>query len=236
MPRQPYMRVVPQPKGAKIDVGTHVIGSRPELENQIAHCLMAWPHVEAEMALFLGQLLGAQNVAALAVFQALRRSSSQREAISEAAKATLNDEDQEILSAVLNFHKSIEAERNALSHGHFGTSTKLPDDFIWMTTKDYIAARSPYEFGSPPRWDDEAHAKLLQSVWVYRKSDLTKILQDMKELAHIWFNLRRYAQAERKTADKRAELYHQLCDEPHIAQELLKLRRAKNPSGNTPQV
>jgi hypothetical protein len=98
---------------------------------------MAWPHVEAEMAVLFAQLLGADNAAALAVFQALRRSSAQRDAISEAAKVSLNDTDQELLSAVLNAHASVETERNALCHGHFGTSTKMPDGLIWMTTNDY---------------------------------------------------------------------------------------------------
>jgi hypothetical protein len=52
---------------------------------------MSWAPVEAEMALLLGHLLKADNAAALAVFQSLRRSSAQREAISEAARFALNE-------------------------------------------------------------------------------------------------------------------------------------------------
>src|ERR1700724_3338471 len=139
MSRQPYLNLIPRPSGAKYDIGTRSIGTRPDLEKIIGHCLMAWPHIEAEMALVLGQLLGAQRDAALAVFQSLRRSSAQRDAISEASKASLSEADQELLSAVLSVHKSIEAERNALAHGHFGTSTALPDALIWMNTNDFVS-------------------------------------------------------------------------------------------------
>jgi hypothetical protein len=88
---------------------------------------MIWPPAEAEMALVLGLLLGAENAAAMAVFQSLRRSSSQREAIAEAGKIRLPPSDQDLLNAVLNVHKSIEAERNALAYGHFGMYSELKD-------------------------------------------------------------------------------------------------------------
>jgi hypothetical protein len=142
MPRQPYLGVVRQPKGAKIDFGTHVLRARPELQVIICDCLLAWPFVEAEMAVLLGQLLGAENAAAMAVFQAMRRSLSQREAISEAARYALDQQDQELLSAILNIHKAVEGERNSLCHGHFGTSTRLPEALIWQTTNDYITFRA----------------------------------------------------------------------------------------------
>jgi hypothetical protein len=62
MPRQPILSVVRDTYGMSIKVGVRAIGQRPEIEALIAHCLMTWPHVEAEMALLLGQLTGAPNV------------------------------------------------------------------------------------------------------------------------------------------------------------------------------
>lgn len=228
MPRQPYLRIVPNPRGARLDVGIQSIGQRPKLESIISNCLLSWPFVEAQMALVLGQLLGAENAAALAVFNALRRSSSQREAISEAAKASLSEIDQELLGALLNVHKATEIERNALAHGHFGISTKLPDDILWMTTNDYVAFKADQELTQRPSWDDDKHAKLLATFWVYRLTDVSKILLEIGELAQTWYDFLKLLQT-RQGSDKRAESHRQLCDQPRIVQELVKLRREKTP-------
>ena len=232
MPRQPYLRVVPHQRGAKIDIGTHVLRQRPELQNLIGDCLLSWPFVEAEMAVLLGQLLGAENQAAMAVFQSMRRSQSQREAISEAARYALESQDQELLNAILNVHKSIEAERNALAHGHFGTSTKLPDDLIWQTTNDYLTFRA-YTALRRSSWNDEIHQQLLESIWVYRLNDLKTILEDIRQLAHTWFDFLEYVQAHKLLSEKASESYRLLCDRPRIAQELKKLRREKTPEAPT---
>jgi hypothetical protein len=232
MPRQPYLKVVPNPRGAIIEVSTKAIGERPELETLIGNCLMAWPHVEAEMALLLGQLLGTENAAAIAVFQALRQSRAQRDLIGEAAKVSLSDSDQELVSAILNLHKSVEAERNALTHGHFGTSTKISDGIIWMTSADYVAIRSNITLVSVPTWNDAKHLKLLSAISVYKAADLTTIFEDMIEVANSWYNLVIYFRSPIH-GQIRADRYRQLCDRPHIARELAKLRREKTPPTQT---
>jgi hypothetical protein len=226
MPRQPYLKVVPNPKSTTIEVSTESIGQRPELETLIGNCLMAWPHVEAEMALLLGQLLGTENAAALAVFQALRQSRAQRDLISEAAKVSLNAEDQELLAAILGVHKAIEAERNALTHGHFGISNRIPDGIIWMNSADYVSVRSSIAITPIPSWDDERHLKLLATISVYKAADLTAIFEDMIETANIWQNLIVYLRSPSRT---RAGIYRQLCDRPHIARELAKSRQKSTP-------
>jgi hypothetical protein len=232
MPRQPYLRVVPEPRGAGIEVSTKAIGERPELEALIGNCLMAWPHVEAEMALLLGHLLGTENAAAIAVFQALRQSRAQRDLISEAAKVTLSESDQELLSAILNLHKSVEIERNALTHGHFGTSTKIPDGIIWMTSADYVSIRSTMASFPTPKWDDAKHLRLLSAISVYKATDLVSIFEDMIEVANSWSNLVRYLRSP-KHDRTRADKYRQRCDRPHISRELEKLRRENTPKAPT---
>ena len=220
MPKQPYLKVVPNHQGASIDVGVNAIGQRPQLEALVGACLMNWSHVEAEMALLLGQLMRVENAVALVVFQALRQSRTQREAIEGAGKIAL-------MAALLNLHKSLETERNALAHGHFGTSTKVPDGLIWMSTGNYISTRVDLSLASNPVWDDPRHLKLLSSVWVYREPDLKKISEDMTELADEWYNFIVYL---RMTDPKtRAEKYRQLCDRPHIDRELTILRQKNNP-------
>jgi hypothetical protein len=208
------------------DLGTHALRQRPELESIIGNCLMAWPMAEAEMALLLGQLLGAQHSnAALAVFQSLRRSTAQRSAIIAAAEVALNDTDNELLGAILNVHKAIESERNALTHGHFGVYSRLEDGIIWMETQSYVDTRTRLDRYRGVLSDEELR-NLYSSVSFYKAHDLQRIFEDIKELANYWY---RFIQYLRSTPTQRAELYRQLCAESRIARELEKLRREKTP-------
>lgn len=189
----------------------------------VGKCLIAWPHIEAEMALVLGQLLGADSAAALAVFQTLRRSSAQRDAISEAAKASLNEIDQRLLTSILNVHKAVEAERNALAHGHLGTYSDMPDGILWMTTADYIAFKANLVLRGDRINDDAKREKLNSCLSYYKAPDLEAIHRDIDTMGWIWSETITYLQE--LNPKRRAELYRQLCDRPRIAQALAELER-----------
>ena len=110
MPRQSYLKITGPNKAANLDIGPNSLGKHPELEAIMGRCIMAWPSVEVEMAMILGHLIGAKDTAALAVFNQLRRSSAQRDAIMEAAKIILDASSLELLTAFLNVYKSRDRE------------------------------------------------------------------------------------------------------------------------------
>lgn len=224
MPRQPFVQVTRKHKAGNLDVGAGALGQRPELEQVIAHCVMAWPHVEIEMAMILGHLIGAKDDATLAVFHNLRRSMAQRDAIMEAAKIVLNDADLELLVAILNVHRSVEAERNSLCHGHFGVSSEVPDGLVWMNTSDYVFVKSRFSLRpeeKPPIED------LLARLYVYRLPDLAAIFEETKTLGIHWYELLQYFRSRGRELEHGGR-YRQLCDQPRIAQELAILRRKNN--------
>jgi len=153
-------------------------------------------------------------------------------AISEAAKVALtNDIDHELLTAVLNVHKAIEGERNALCHGHIGVCNAYPDGLLWMGTNDYIQFRASRTLSVHSHYGDAQHEELLKTIYIYRKSDLEAIYKDIKEQAWFWVELVRYLRFHQvRDRAPRAGLYRRLCDRPRIAQELERLRREKTPS------
>jgi hypothetical protein len=226
MSRQPFKPFADRNRGGRIDIGTHAVEQRPELFALVGKCLVDWPHIEAEMALALGALLGANNAAAMAVFQTLRRSSAQRDAISEAAKASLHPTDQELISAVLNVHKSVEAERNALAHGHMGTYSLMPDAILWMTTADYIAVKANLVLAGDTVHTEEKRDQFNSCLSYYKAPDLQAVADDINMMGWIWSEIIDYLSAVRH--QKRAELYRRLY-RPRIALELEKLRREKTP-------
>jgi DNA invertase Pin-like site-specific DNA recombinase len=82
------------------------LAERPELAALIARSCAAWSYVEAEMAVLLGVLLGANSDAAIAVYQTLRRATARVSAIKAAAQIVLNSKENELLGAVLHIHQS----------------------------------------------------------------------------------------------------------------------------------
>jgi hypothetical protein len=225
MARQPYLALVKNPTGLSIDISTKAIGGRPDIEALIGNCLTAWPHVEAEMVLTLGQIVGAENAVALALFQQLRRSSLQRDAISDAGKIGLSPSDFKLLTAILNFHKSVETERNSLTHGHFGTCGNVPDGILWISASDYVAIRARMFLAGKSILDDGSRQQLLSCIYVYRATDLKVTLYEMKELGNIWYNFTRYLRINPENV-ARQNLYSQITERPRIVLELNKLKSA----------
>jgi hypothetical protein len=209
MPRQPFAPLWKKHPGGNFSIGISPIGERPELETIIGKCLMAWPIAESELGLTLGQLLGIGNEAALAVFSTLRRSTAQREAISAAAEVTLVEQpkDLKLLTAMLDVHKSTEAERSALAHGHFGTFDLVPDIILWTTAADYVQLKAKLHLANMVD-SEKVRDDLISRIFFYRKADLTKIYEDILFCAHMWPDAINWL---RSRSPLREELYLRLC-------------------------
>jgi len=185
---------------------------------------MAWPFVEMEMALILGQLIGSENDAAMAVFNVIRHSTSPRDAISEAGRYALNAEDQELLSAVLNIEKDIESERNNLAHGHFGISNLLPDDLVWQDTTDYLKIGRNVSYQGKIIISDDTHESVVKTIGVYTKIDLEKIYKDIEQLGYVFRILLNYLKSVHDNDGMSSKWRRQLCEQPHMTRELERVR------------
>lgn len=222
MPRKPYLSLVGRKRRTgteKINIGGDAFNKRPDLQRIVGACLMSWPFLEMELALLLGKLLGSPNEAAIAVFQIIRRSSTQRDAILEAGRHSLNSEDQELLSAVMNMVGAVEAERNALAHGHFGISNLLPKDLVWQNTVDYIAHQTNVILRGQTEWNNDKHEAIVRNLFVYTKKDLEIIREDMILVGHITKLFLRYLTGQSLVLRKH------LHEFPRVNQELKKLRK-----------
>jgi hypothetical protein len=231
MTRQPFWSVYKKDPVGELTFSAKKLGLRPALKSIIGECLMTWPIAEAEMGLLLGQLLGMPSMAAIAVFQVLRRSANQREAIGAAANTALETkEDKELISALLYVHKSIEAERNALAHGHFGIHDKFTDMILWITTETYVKFKTETNLANIVL-TTQRKLEFYSEVYFYRDSDLRSILSDINAVCEMWASAIIWLRAR---PPSRAELYLQLCNQSRIAQALDVLRQ-KNKNATLPE-
>lgn len=228
MPRQPLLRVIPLEDRPPLYFGIACPEKRPELTSTIGRILLAWPHVESHMAVVLGLILGADSEPSLVVYEMLRRSSNQRDALEAAAKIKLSPRDLELLAAILNIHKSIEADRNAFAHGHIGWTDKLPDALLWITTADYIRFSLRVHHGMI-NFKSEGYNLLAERTSVYTGRDLEKISSDVRDLWRIWIDLNGYLAGLIRFQLSDDEEYSRLCNLPRVAQELAALRLKGTP-------
>jgi hypothetical protein len=226
MPRQPFYPIFMRNRGGTIELGINALGKLPEFEAIIGKCMMAWPVVEAELALLLGQLLGIVSEATLAVFQTIRRSTAAREAIWAAAEHSLDDAGHELIAAMLDVHMAIEKERTALAHGHFGFYEKTPDIILWTNTVTYVQLKAK-AFLANVVLTDQAKLELVKEISYYRKTDLEEVYKALDYCGHMWVDAINWL---RNHPPLRDQLYQQLCDQPRIRQALEKRRRKNSPS------
>lgn len=224
MARQPFKLYRDRVASGQITIGPQVIGSRPALESLIGKCLMLWPNAETEMGLILAQLLGTPSPAVIAVYQSLRRFTNQFNAIMTAAEHTLKDEeDQELLAAVFDVHKSIEAERNALAHGHFGIHNNMPDAILWLSTENYVAFKAKHHVAKI-EITRMGMGDLISSLFVYKEKDIQSIYSDISMLCAIWVDTMNWLQAKPSLRDI---LCRQLSSQSRIS-AALDIRRRRN--------
>jgi hypothetical protein len=180
----------------------------------IGKCLMLWPNAETEMGLILAQLLGTPSPALIAVYQSLRRFTNQFNAIMTAAEHTLKDEeDQELLAAIFDVHKSIEAERNALAHEHFGTHTNMPDAILWLSTESYVAFKSKHHVARI-ELTRTGMEDLISSLFVYKENDIQNIYSDITMLCTIWVDTMNWLQAKLSLRDILSRQLYSVGDSP----------------------
>ncbi len=230
MPRQPLPRNLRKEGYAIASLG---MDKRPEVASLIGQCLMHWPNIELQMALLLGVLLNATNEAAVAVYLSLRAGRVRQDAINAAANITLNGEVLELYRAIIAFQRSIEAQRNDLAHGCFGVMDAVPDGVLWMEPQHVanfmLNFWNKIEHSTPTgppiptsqQEKDRIHEGNLDRLFVYRKADIEQLLGDITAL---WRTLGSFIYFLRNSRPQ--NIYDQLCNEPHVKTELLKIRAA----------
>jgi hypothetical protein len=71
-----------------------------------------------------------------------------------------------LVTALLDVHKSIESERNAICHGFFGVNETFPDILLWITTDTYIDFKSRFSIANMVFTDNHKDELLFQDIFL----------------------------------------------------------------------
>lgn len=230
MPRQPLLERYHQ---GPWSMGASAREERPELVLIIGQCLTYWPDIELFMALLLGVMLKANTDAAVAVYLAITAGPARRAALKAAADSVLSEAERELFAAIQIVHKGIETQRNDLAHGCYGSIRAIPDALLWVETKHMTNWTISV-------WNKDAnntrtgfeHDELARHMFVYKKTDLEAIFEEMQAIWKIIFDFVGYLRRplQPSIAETAGEIFLRLCSEPRICLALEQLRNQKKNS------
>jgi hypothetical protein len=122
----PLSSVKPNANLSGVVVGPAALMSRPDLFIWIADIIAAWPHLEMQLGRLLAKLLGTQAHIGLAIYSELTGAGTQNIVLTQAAKASLADDDFHVFDLLRKRVKSVKKRRVPIAHGIWGYSTEVP--------------------------------------------------------------------------------------------------------------
>jgi hypothetical protein len=137
MPRQPFSPNYEELQ-KQYAIGLRSLQYHPELAAFIGRCIATWSQVDNEIGVLFGNFLGTNSEAAMAVFSILRRSSNQIEALKEASKLCLSEDEITLFDKITKKYKELEKERNFLAHACYGVAVNRDDILLCIPIKDNI--------------------------------------------------------------------------------------------------
>lgn len=177
------------PRRPSYAMGHATHSKRPEHVALIGECLILWPRIESQMATLLATLMRAHNDTSIAVYLSLRRNTSRDDAILKAAQFSLDASGIEMLEAILLHSRSLEAERNALSHGHWGMCDQIEDGILWASAEDTILFTIDWKAKSikdaKKRYSGKEFDEFREKIYVYEKRDLIYLKKEISLLVEI---------------------------------------------------
>jgi hypothetical protein len=222
MGRQPFLSIYRL--GMSFGIGPGCLAQRPHLASLIGQCIAMWNDAELQMALSLGAILKVNSDAAVALYLAIRTSRTQRDAMSAVARLLLSEEDLKVFEGVLSVYGSLEKQRNALAHGLFGVADDLPDAVLWSDIQDhanFLINLYNKEYQNIPVADP--HEKLRRDMYIYTKSDLKELLDQLAELQKAVFHFHCYHQPRPNKTQKH------LADLVALSLIAAELKKSANP-------
>jgi hypothetical protein len=166
----------------------------------VCSIIATWAWVDQQLGLLLVQVLGAEAAPAIAMYSVLKNPQVQELALDAAAKASLRDDQYDVFSAVLMVVESAQKERHKLAHWVWANCEEVPGALLLVDPKylkrqhtkmHYVRSRMLAGRPLPPLSEGETREMFMptQSTWVYQKTDLQHIDDELRDAATAvqWF-------------------------------------------------
>lgn len=170
MPAQPLSRVRTK---ANIYFGVAAFQKNPDLAILPLLVIARWSTIDGTLALLLAKMLKSDIAIGVAMCQALASGEARRDALSAAARASLQRADLNLFDAVMKVIKPSRDRRNEFAHHIWGYSEDIPNALLLAEPKE--VANLLINFEAHNRTKDKgkfAHDLDRSRVKVFKLSDL----------------------------------------------------------------
>lgn len=120
-----------------IEIGGHVLSQRPDLLACVGEIASEWAHAEAELERCLAALMSTTAERTFALLKPYRSAKDVSDGAKELAKATLQGQEAEDFSRLIERFKAAAEERNKVQHGLWAKRPNKPSSLYRVRSVDY---------------------------------------------------------------------------------------------------
>jgi hypothetical protein len=178
------------PKNSKISNGPGwPLDRRPQLAACIARIAVLWSRVEERLGCITVQLLGAEPIAGLRMYEALTSSADRVAVLRAVARDRLDEEMRNKLEGLLVRYAEARWKRNNVIRGHWYVSDEHPDELVWADPADEAVDAGDFWTGFKSRFDFRGQLEFARSYkrrrpdyLLFNKQDLEAILDELRSV------------------------------------------------------
>jgi hypothetical protein len=135
---QPLSRVLPDPQNCNFFIDDGPAMKRPELAVLAAKVISEWSLVDSQVSGVYVVMLGTNPAPGTAVYASLIANAVQKDAIRAVARLALDEEQNDVLEAILKLYATAAKERNKIAHWVWGSTPELPGKAL-LVEPSYLA-------------------------------------------------------------------------------------------------
>lgn len=226
---QPLSKVAPKADSIKMGSTSH-FENHPDIALHAMKVIAAAVTIETGFARILVSLMGAAPGTGVAMYLSLQADTVRRSVLRAAARHVLSDRDAELFEALLAVAKSATKLRHKLAHWTWGATPDVPDGLLICDPAEHfdLGLRSAewtaqVKSGKIP----ESLPKIpRENIFVIKADELNQAVIAISRVQKFIFSFQAIVWGNQPNAGDQE--YNQLCNEPEILSELVRLRRQQN--------
>ena len=178
----------PLPKTSKISSAPGwPLDRRPELATCIARVAVLWSRVEERLGCITVDLLGAEPIAGLRMYEALTSSADRVAVLRAVAQDRLEEAGRDKLEALLKRYADARWKRNKVIRGHWYVSDEHPDELAWADPADEAVDAGDFWTGFKSTGDFRRQLEFARNYkrrrpdyLLFNKAELEEILDEIR--------------------------------------------------------
>jgi hypothetical protein len=206
-----------------IHFGPDIVLREPEIASAAMNVIANFAEVESAMGGLLAVMLSGASSPVVAMYNSLKASGVQREALKSVAQDVLDNKCYKLFSAIVKIYETCTVERNKIAHWTWGYADEIPNALLLMSPKQRVLQRQDWEsfFSSLTvgvRSGLDHPLPNYGEILIYRAADFADVTTSLNRVAS--FVACFHGVAMRNQPDLRASVFEALSSEPEIAKIL----------------